>query len=147
MFKAVLTSGAHALAVENEAVGINETGALFAFADTRRAALLSLCVPGNPARACSTVTANPAARAASATVTRKGGDGPRRGGKGGGLRCPEVVITDEGITVRETADTIRLRQLITGIGVAPRRQLWFQRARLVGLLFSRTSVWFGKLQG
>ena len=57
--------------------------------------------------------------------------------------CPELVITDEGITIRENANTVRLRTLITDIGVASGGKSWFRLARLAKTLSSLTLVWLG----
>ena len=40
--------------------------------------------------------------------------------------CPEVEITYEGITIRETADAVRLRNLMTDVGVVPGNRSWFR---------------------
>jgi len=45
------------------------------------------------------------------------------------MECPEVEITDEGITIRENAKTIRLRNLMTDIGAAAGSRSWFHLAR------------------
>jgi hypothetical protein len=58
--------------------------------------------------------------------------------------CPEVVITDEGIAIRENANTIRLHELMRGRGVARKSQSRFRRARLAKLLSWVTLAWFGR---
>jgi len=57
--------------------------------------------------------------------------------------CPQVMITDEGITIREDANTVRLRSLMADIGCVPGSPSWFRLARLAKLLSSLTLVWLG----
>ena len=47
--------------------------------------------------------------------------------------CPEVVITDEGVTIKETANVVRLRSLMSEIRAAPRKHDgWWPGKFLVG---------------
>jgi hypothetical protein len=41
------------------------------------------------------------------------------------MEYPEVEITDEGKTISEAVNTVRLRNLMADIGVAPGGRSWF----------------------
>jgi hypothetical protein len=49
--------------------------------------------------------------------------------------CPEVVITDSGVTIKETADLVRLRGLMSETRIAPRRQSSLHLGRIAELLY------------
>jgi len=53
--------------------------------------------------------------------------------------CPELVITDTGEMIKETADIVRLRSLMSETRVAPRSQSPLRLERLAKLFAASTS--------